>query len=89
MQNSLLISLLAGNLGTETGSQQTASSASQSGLHRPDHGAAHRARHQADGPEQPRLRGGERKRGRYGGQARTCERAAIALAFSQTYVSRE
>ena len=35
---------------------------------RPGDGAAHRARHQADAPEQPRLRGGERKRGGHGGQ---------------------
>src|SRR5262245_13111428 len=32
-QNSLLISMIAGNLVAETGSQLTASSASQSGLH--------------------------------------------------------
>jgi hypothetical protein len=35
LQNSLLISLLAGNLVPETGSQLTASSASQSGLWEP------------------------------------------------------
>ena len=38
---------------------------------RPGHGAAHRARHQADAPEQPRLRGRERKRGGHGGQDKT------------------
>ena len=38
---------------------------------RPGHGAAHRARHQADAPEQPRLRGRKRKRGGHGGQDKT------------------
>jgi hypothetical protein len=35
---------------------------------RPGHSAAHRAHHEAGAPKQPRLRGGERKRGRHGGQ---------------------
>ena len=38
---------------------------------RPGQRAAHRARHHADTPEQPRLRGGERKRGRHSGQDET------------------